>query len=275
MRPAGTPPAASAEQRLEARGADEGIPLRTRRVAERRQVDRLVQAHLPSLPAAHVPRVVEIGEILATEAREGVEHFLGSVFVRVRDDDEADHGAPALRFTTPPGRGQACRIVRRVSMRNTAHRYVPGAHAGRSHACAHATRAYDRRPVAFHAAGSPGPDLPVTSFVVGVPIRVIVGEDHYLVREGLRQLIDAEPDIDAVAYCDGLASLQKATEEAIPDVVVTDIRMPPLGSDEGIRFATWARETHPQIGVVVLSQYAQAEYALRLFEGGRPGARTC
>jgi DNA-binding NarL/FixJ family response regulator len=106
---------------------------------------------------------------------------------------------------------------------------------------------------------------------VGVPIRVIVGEDHYLVREGLRQLIDAEPDIEAVAYCDGLHSLQKATGEKTPDVVVTDIRMPPLGSDEGIRFATWAREMHPQIGVVVLSQYAYAEYALRLFEGGAAG----
>ena len=85
----------------------------TRRVAERGQVDRLVQAHSAVAPPAHVPRVVEIGEILATEPREGVEHFLGSVFVGVRDDDEADHGAPALRFTTPPGRGQACRIVAR------------------------------------------------------------------------------------------------------------------------------------------------------------------
>ena len=101
-----------------------------------------------------------------------------------------------------------------------------------------------------------------------MPIRVIVGEDHYLVREGPRQLIEAEPDIEAVAYCDNLHALETATDEASPDVVVTDIRMPPLGSDEGIRFATWAREAHPGLGVVVLSQYAYAEYALRLFEGG-------
>jgi DNA-binding NarL/FixJ family response regulator len=108
----------------------------------------------------------------------------------------------------------------------------------------------------------------VRSIAVGTPIQVIVGEDHYLVREGLRQLIDAQPDIEAVAYCDELESLQKATDELQPDVVVTDIRMPPRGSDEGIRFATWAREVHPELGVVVLSQYAFAEYALRLFETG-------
>jgi DNA-binding NarL/FixJ family response regulator len=103
---------------------------------------------------------------------------------------------------------------------------------------------------------------------VETPVQVIVGEDNYLVREGLRQLIDAAPDIEGAAYCDGLDSLQKATDEQRPDVVVTDIRMPPLGSDEGIRFAAWAREAHPELGVVVLSQYSSAEYALRLFEAG-------
>jgi DNA-binding NarL/FixJ family response regulator len=101
-----------------------------------------------------------------------------------------------------------------------------------------------------------------------LPIRIVVGEDHYLVREGLRQVIGTEPDLEVVGYCDDLASLQRTTDEAQPDIVITDIRMPPLQSDEGIRFATWATEMHPLIGVVVLSQYAQAEYALRLFEPG-------
>jgi DNA-binding NarL/FixJ family response regulator len=100
------------------------------------------------------------------------------------------------------------------------------------------------------------------------PIHIVVGEDHYLVREGLRQLIDAEPGFEAVTYCDGLEQLQRATDAEQPDVVVTDIRMPPLESDEGIRFASWARDAHPELGVVVLSQYADAEYALRLFQGG-------
>ena len=118
--------------------------------------------------------------------------------------------------------------------------------------------------------------MQIRSIPVGMPIQVVVGEDHYLVREGLRQLIDAQPDIEAVAYCDDLESLQKATDEMLPDVVVTDIRMPPRGTDEGIRFATWAREAHPELGVVVLSQYAYAEYALRLLrDGGVHGARTC
>ena len=99
-------------------------------------------------------------------------------------------------------------------------------------------------------------------------IRIIVGEDHYLVREGLRQIIGTEADLEVVAYCDDLTTLQAATDEHDPDVVITDIRMPPLGADEGIRFATWARTAHPQLGVVVLSQYAHAEYALRLFASG-------
>ena len=128
-------------------------------------------------------------------------------------------------------------------------------------------------PAALGATGCQG--VQIRSIAVRMPIQVIVGEDHYLVREGLRQLIDGEPDIEAVAYCDELESLQKATDEMQPDVVVTDIRMPPRGTDEGIRFATWAREAHPDLGVVVLSQYAYAEYALLTSRRGHFGARTC
>ena len=89
----------------------------------------------------------------------------------------------------PPGRGQARRIVARATARNTAHLYVPGAHTGRSPSCPHARGRRTRGdPRCLSERGVRPPASRVTSLVVSVPIRVIVGEDHYLVREGLRQL---------------------------------------------------------------------------------------
>src|SRR5581483_3558702 len=87
-------------------------------------------------------------------------------------------------------------------------------------------------------------------------LRLVLADDHYLLREGMRRLLDAQPDIEVVASCDDLGSLLAAVETELPDVVVTDIRMPPTGVDEGIRAAELIRTTHPQIGVVVLSQIA-------------------
>jgi DNA-binding NarL/FixJ family response regulator len=101
-----------------------------------------------------------------------------------------------------------------------------------------------------------------------VTIRVVLADDHYLVREGVRQLLETEPEIEVAAVCDDLDSLLAAVDEAEPDVVLTDIRMPPSGVDEGVRAAERLRETHPEIGVVVLSQYAEPRYALALLEGG-------
>lgn len=101
-----------------------------------------------------------------------------------------------------------------------------------------------------------------------VSIRVVLADDHYLVREGIRQLLASQPDIDVVAVCSDLPSLLAAVETEHPDVVVTDIRMPPDSSDEGIKAAARLRETHPAIGVVVLSQYSEPGYALALLEGG-------
>jgi DNA-binding NarL/FixJ family response regulator len=101
-----------------------------------------------------------------------------------------------------------------------------------------------------------------------VPITVALGEDSFLVREGIRQLLATEPDIDVVASCPDLDSLLEAVEEVGPDVVVTDIRMPPTETDEGIRIAAALRESHPDIGVLVLSQYAAPSYALALFDSG-------
>ena len=89
-----------------------------------------------------------------------------------------------------------------------------------------------------------------------------------IVREGLQQLLATEPDIDVVASCADLDSLLDAVESHEPDVVLTDIRMPPTETDEGIRAATILREAHPQTGVVVLSQYGHPSYALALLENG-------
>jgi DNA-binding NarL/FixJ family response regulator len=101
-----------------------------------------------------------------------------------------------------------------------------------------------------------------------MPIRVVLAEDSLLVREGVRQLLDIDPEIDVVAAVGDLGSLRDACEREQPDVVVTDIRMPPSNTDEGIRLAGELRERHPGIGVVVLSQYSDPIYALALLDGG-------
>src|SRR5262245_5722683 len=102
-------------------------------------------------------------------------------------------------------------------------------------------------------------------------IRVVVAEDTYLVQEGIRRLLEPAPDIELVAACEDLPSLLEAIEAQRPDVVLTDIRMPPSGRDEGIQVADSLRETSPQTGVVVLSQFAAPEYALALLEKGADG----
>ena len=99
-------------------------------------------------------------------------------------------------------------------------------------------------------------------------IRLVVADDHLLVREGLRRLLETQPDIEIAAVCEDLDSLLAAVAKERPDVVVTDIRMPPGNTDEGIQAAVRIRETHPEIGVVVLSQYATPSYALALLDSG-------
>ena len=101
-----------------------------------------------------------------------------------------------------------------------------------------------------------------------MPIRLVLAEDHLLVREGVLRLLEARPDIEVVAACGDLESLLAAAETERPDVVVTDIRMPPGETDEGIQAAARLRETSPEVGVVVLSQYASPSYVLALLEGG-------
>jgi DNA-binding NarL/FixJ family response regulator len=102
-------------------------------------------------------------------------------------------------------------------------------------------------------------------------LRLVVADDHYLVREGVRRLLETAPDIEVVASCEDLDSLLAAVEANDPDVVLTDIRMPPRHLDEGIQIAAQLRKTHPQVGVVVLSQYVEPGYALALLEDGSDG----
>ena len=99
-------------------------------------------------------------------------------------------------------------------------------------------------------------------------IRVALAEDSLIVREGIQQLLAADEDIEIVASCGDLDSLLEAVDGTRPDVVVTDIRMPPTETDEGIRLAAILRESYPDTGVVVLSQYAQPTYALALLDSG-------
>jgi DNA-binding NarL/FixJ family response regulator len=101
-----------------------------------------------------------------------------------------------------------------------------------------------------------------------VPLRVVIAEDSLLVREGVRQVIDRNDDLEVVGDCPDLPSLHQLVDQVHPDVVVTDVRMPPAQSDEGIRFAVEMRQSRPDLGVVVLSQYAEPEYANELLAEG-------
>ena len=102
-------------------------------------------------------------------------------------------------------------------------------------------------------------------------IRVVVAEDNALLREGLGRLIDGHPELELVGAAEDLPGLLGLVDEVEPDVVVTDIRMPPTGTDEGIRAAATIREQRPSVGVVVLSQYAEPPYALALLADGSAG----
>jgi DNA-binding NarL/FixJ family response regulator len=98
-----------------------------------------------------------------------------------------------------------------------------------------------------------------------------MADDSLIVREGISQLLAAEPEVEVVASCSDLDSLLNAVRETHPDVVLTDIRMPPSHSDEGIRAAALLHESDPKVGVVVLSQFADPTYALALLETGSDG----
>ena len=102
-------------------------------------------------------------------------------------------------------------------------------------------------------------------------VRVVIAEDSLLVREGIQELLSSSPGTEVVALCDDEDSVLEAVETSRPDVVLTDIRMPPTRTDEGIRLANHLREHHPGVGVVVLSQYSEPSYVLGLLNAGSDG----
>ena len=102
-------------------------------------------------------------------------------------------------------------------------------------------------------------------------IRVIVADDHYLVREGTRQLLEASGEVDVVATVEDGEQLRTAVDRLSPDAVVVDIRMPPNHQLEGIEAAHDIRTKHPHVGIVVLSQHANSLYAFELFKEGTAG----
>lgn len=105
----------------------------------------------------------------------------------------------------------------------------------------------------------------------GGPLRVLVADDAYLVREGLRQLLELSDAVVVVGGCVDEPETLAAVEADPPDVLVTDIRMPPTFSDEGIRIAELLRVTRPELGVVVLSQDGDVALAARLLQDGASG----
>ena len=102
-------------------------------------------------------------------------------------------------------------------------------------------------------------------------VRVVFAEDNYLVREGTAALLHASDDVDLIGTASALDELLRAVEELEPEVVLTDIRMPPTNTTEGIDAARRIRSDHPDIGVVVLSQFAEEEYAYELLKDGAAG----
>src|SRR5579864_5922425 len=93
-------------------------------------------------------------------------------------------------------------------------------------------------------------------------IRIVLAEDNYLLREGVKQLLETSDQVALVDAVGDLPELERAIEEHSPDVVITDIRMPPTGTDEGLRAAEKLRAERPSVGVVVLSQYIEPDYDL-------------
>jgi DNA-binding NarL/FixJ family response regulator len=111
-------------------------------------------------------------------------------------------------------------------------------------------------------------DRPPSDVQSQARIRVIAADDSYLIRESLTATLGSEPEIELAGVFSNAKELEAGVAREHPEVVILDIRMPPSGGDEGVRMANQLRETDPEIGVLVLSQYAEAAYALALLESG-------
>lgn len=102
-------------------------------------------------------------------------------------------------------------------------------------------------------------------------LRVVVADDNVFIRNGIAAMIDTIDDMELVAECSDLPELRSAVADHEPDLVVTDIQMPPTLTDEGIVAAIEIRAERDDVGVLVLSQYVEPEYVMMLFEGGSDG----
>jgi DNA-binding NarL/FixJ family response regulator len=111
----------------------------------------------------------------------------------------------------------------------------------------------------------------VSAYGDSVTLRVVLAEDNALLRHGLSRLVEADPELDLVGTATDLPELLSLVDAERPDVVVSDIRMPPTGTDEGIAMAAQLRTEQPDVGVVLLSQHAEADYALALLDSGSAG----
>ena len=103
------------------------------------------------------------------------------------------------------------------------------------------------------------------------PLRIVIAEDNYLVREGTRRLLEDSGEVNVLACVGNAGELLTAVRQLEPDAVLTDIRMPPGHQTEGIQAAHAIRQGYPQTGVVILSQYSDASYAVQLFRNGTDG----
>jgi len=112
---------------------------------------------------------------------------------------------------------------------------------------------------------------PAPSGAARSAVRVLIADDSYLIREGLQQVLALAPEICVVGLCADAPALLAAVDANPPDVVVTDIRMPPTQTDEGMQIAALLRNSHPNVGVVVLSQHESAHYAAKLLAQGATG----
>ncbi len=103
------------------------------------------------------------------------------------------------------------------------------------------------------------------------PIRVAIADDSYLIREAIGQVLARMTSIQLVASCADGTTLRQAIDEAAVDVVIVDLRMPPSGELEGIEIARWLRDTHPAVGVILLTQFAEPRYGLELMHPSASG----
>jgi DNA-binding NarL/FixJ family response regulator len=103
---------------------------------------------------------------------------------------------------------------------------------------------------------------------MAMPIRVVLADDFPAVRDVLAEILNMSSEIDLVALAEDEPTLLAAVEAFLPDVVVTDVRMPPTATDEGVRVAESLAITHPDIGVVILTQYSEPQWLSRVLDHG-------